>query len=175
LNLEEQARLIEAVRSSGVVRDLAVIGVLLSTGIGNVELCALTWESVVIRGDMGTLVLDRPRATNAIRIELSREAADALKCLRQSRRGATKQWIAVFVGRSDRITRRLIELLVDGYAHLAGLEDVTPITLRHTFVVNELNGGRHPIDFAQVIYDPKVWTWSARGCPAIQVKKHQEV
>jgi integrase/recombinase XerD len=48
----------------------------------------------------------------------------------------------LFIGqRGQGVSSRAIELLIEKYARLAGLEDVTPHTLRHSFGKHALDAG----------------------------------
>jgi site-specific recombinase XerD len=51
----------------------------------------------------------------------------------------------VLPGRSGLLTRRQVEMMVRQHGERAGLSDVTPLSLRHTFIANLLEPGVSPV------------------------------
>jgi len=151
LTSEEQKRLIRAVRSGGEVRDLAVVTLMLNTGIRTSELCDLRWEDLDIEQDRGIMSVYRRKTNSHARFELSSGCRKVLLALGYEKNKILKE--RIFLGRGRHITRRSIEMLIKNYARTAGIQDVTPMTLRHTFIARKVEGGEDPFELSQLVND----------------------
>lgn len=167
LTREEQVRLLDTVRSGGVARDLAFVALTLSTGLRVTEICTVLWRDVTIRNDKGILRIYRSKKSRQIQLALDREAMDALKSYGYAEHAGKAE--RLFPGRVSHISRRWLELLVDRYCKLAGLEGVTPATLRHTFIRNAVLAGMDPIAVAQLVGDGSLEL--VRYCYSISTKR----
>jgi integrase/recombinase XerD len=140
LEQREVDRLIRAVERDGTRRDLAVIALLRHTGLRVGELCRLTLADVEISERRGSLVVGSGPGGRDRTLPLNRDARRALSSYRAVRPATTTP--RLFVGqRGDGLSPRAAELLVGKYARLAGLEAVTPRTLRHSFGKHTLEAG----------------------------------
>lgn len=136
LNRSQQAALMRAVRDSGNVRDEAIAGLLLHTGLRVSELCGLKRGDVEISPNKGALAVTG-KGNKFRQVPLNKTIRKILSC-----------WLAenpdgpLFPNRFGKaITTKGVFDLVAGYAYRAKLEHVTPHTLRHTFCKNLIDQG----------------------------------
>ena len=124
------------------LRDRAMLETLYSTGMRVGELVALDLACVELeservrclgKGGRERLVPLKPSAARAVRDYLHRGRG-------RLARSADAQ--AVFLNhRGQRLTRQGFWLILKGYARDAGIYDITPHTLRHSFAAHELHNG----------------------------------
>jgi integrase/recombinase XerC len=142
----EQQHLLRTVHAQGPVRDIALVQLVLHTGLRAGELCALTWQDVVLSATRGTLhVQGSPslrrggRITRARTVPLNAAARTALRLLGYEVHHGTTRLICT--GTRGPLTVRGAELIFAKYARLAGMPDLTLATLRHTFCRNLVEAG----------------------------------
>lgn len=129
--------------SPEALRDRAMLETLYSTGVRVSELVALDLICVELanervrcigKGGRERLVPLKPSAGRALRDYLQRGRA------RLARTGGEQQ--ALFLNhRGQRLTRQGFWLILKRYARDAGILDITPHTLRHSFAAHELHNG----------------------------------
>lgn len=140
LDRRQQAALVRAVREKGSVRDEALVGLMLHTGLRVGELCALGRGNLRLSARGGWV--DVTGKGNKYReVPLNATVRRILsKWLEENPDGP------LFPNRyGEPISPRGVFKLVGEYAYLAKLEGVTPHTLRHTFCKNAIDLGI-PID-----------------------------
>ncbi len=138
LSRTEQLSLMRSVQSSGKVRDIAIITLLLHTGLRVSELCSLTTDDIIIRERSGHLIVRSGKGNKRREVPLNSTARTALK-----------EWLKVkkesgslFTGKgSDSLSSRSVEYLIDKYSYQARLEKITPHVLRHTFCKSLVDAG----------------------------------
>lgn len=146
LEPDEVARLFQTVQSATGVgqRDLAMLHAIYSTGMRVTELISLNLHHVdLARGHV------RCVSTNAARKErllpLSLEAQKALAAYMDGNRRTLLRDVdepALFLNHhGQRLTRQGFWLIIKGYARAAGIADITPHTLRHSFALDMLGRG----------------------------------
>ncbi len=157
ISIDEVERLMDQPRKSLAAdspesyRDLAMLETLYSSGMRVSELVAL---------DLGDVDLDRmqvrcPGKGGRSRVVPLRAAACAslseyLELSRGSMAGDSQQ--ALFVNhRGGRLTRQGFWLILKSYADQAGVGDITPHTLRHSFAAHALKGGADLRDVQQLL------------------------
>lgn len=123
------------------LRDWAMLEVLYATGMRVSELVSLDYDDFdcehgAIRcagkGDRQRLLPLTARALEPVKLYIS-EARGRL---------ATSDFPALFLNhRGRRLTRQGFWLILKSYAERAGIDEVTPHTLRHTFATHALRGG----------------------------------
>lgn len=118
-------------------RNLAIIQTLRYTGIRVGELVALQQSDLTISERAGQLTVRSGKGGKFRQVPLSAEARRALRDYLDVR--PTVAGDRVFVGQRGPLSENAVRRIVDKYARRAGLEDVTPHTLRHSF-------GRHALD-----------------------------
>lgn len=155
ITLDEVERLlVQPTKSSGAeaLRDRAMLETLYSTGVRVSELVALDLENLELanerlrclgKGGRERLIPLKPSAVRALRDYLGRGRG------RIARASADK---ALFLNhRGQRLTRQGFWLILKGYARLAGIYDITPHTLRHSFAAHELHKGAELRSVQQIL------------------------
>lgn len=134
------------------LRDLAMLQLLYGTGMRVSELVSLNVDDV-----------DLTRATVACtgkqerrrEVPIGSEVADTLSdYLTQARPLISKndEMPALFLNhRGQRLTRQGFWLILKGYAESAGIEDITPHTLRHSFATHQLLDGKDLSEVQQML------------------------
>jgi integrase/recombinase XerC len=131
LEPKERQALMRAVYRAGKERDIAIVTLLMHTGLRVSELCALTLDDIKLRERSGYLTIRSGKGNKYREVPLNLTARKALK-----------NWFAVrgsdpgplFPGKTGRaMSIRNIEYMIEKYAYNARLEDITPHVLRHTF------------------------------------------
>jgi integrase/recombinase XerD len=130
LSRREQLALMRAVNQSGKVRDIAIITLLLHTGLRVSEMCRLTMDSIVIKKRSGSVTV------------IGKGNKQRVVPLNVTVRNALVEWLNVrghkpgplFLSqKGGGLSPRSVERLVKKYAYHARLDEVTPHILRHTF------------------------------------------
>jgi integrase/recombinase XerC len=135
----EQHRLLRAVERGRVVRDVAVMKILLNTGLRVSEVCALEWRDVRISERKGELIVRNGKGEKQRRIPLNRDAREALCLIGYGEHAG--QLLHVFCGQRGALTPRGLEILFARYAKQANLKGATPHSLRHSFCKNLVDAG----------------------------------
>src|SRR5215217_7520809 len=131
-------RLIRTVERHGNTRDLAVVLVLRHTGIRVGELSSLMLGDVETSERKGSLTVRSGKGGKFRVLPLNVDARQAITAYLKVRPMVSADHL--FIGqRGQGSGSRAVELLVTKYGRLAGLEDVTAHTLRHSF-------GKHALD-----------------------------
>lgn len=129
INDVEESALVSAVTSHGLFRDRAIIILMLHTGLRAAEVCQLKSKHIHLRKRGGYLQVYGKR--NKYReVPLN---ATARKVLSEYLPTVTGSWLFVSRKTKTTITTRALGYLVDKYARIAGVEDVSPHDLRHRF------------------------------------------
>ena len=146
LTRAEQRHVLRTVHEHGKVRDIALVQLVLHTGLRAGELCALTWQDVTITATQGILHVQGSaahhrsgRVTQTRTIPLNAAARMAVRLLgHELHQGTTRP---VCQGTRGSLTVRGAELILAKYAQRAGLPEITLTTLRHTFCRNLVEAG----------------------------------
>ena len=122
------------------LRDAVMVTVLLNTGLRVGELCALRLPDAYISERKGKVTVRAGKGGKQRVVPLNRRARQMLS-----------QWLlhrppvdmdALFVGqRSSAVSARSVQRAVGRLSQAAGLENVTPHILRHTFAKSLINQG----------------------------------
>lgn len=139
LDRREQNALLRAVERAGRSRDLAVVRLLLNTGLRVQELCALTWKDVALSGRKGLLTVRHGKGDKHRQVPLNHDARAALTALGYPQHAGKEA--AVIQGQRGPMTPRGVQSLLAKYELLAGLDDLSPHVLRHTFCKNLIDAG----------------------------------
>jgi integrase/recombinase XerD len=133
------------------LRDQAMLETLYSTGMRVSELVALNVSDLDLERRIARCIGkgDRQR-----QVPLRTSAINALRAwLKDGRtRLAPNEESALFVNhRGSRLTRQGFWLILKAYARQAGIEDITPHTLRHSFATHALRTGYELRDVQQML------------------------
>jgi len=139
LGRREQLALMRAVQKSGRVRDIALVTLLLHTGLRVSEVCALTLEDITLRERSGVVVVRSGKGSKWREVPLNATARKALKDWLAVRGEAPGPLFTSQKGGS--LSPRAVEYLLAKYSYDARLEGVTPHVLRHTFSKSLIDAG----------------------------------
>jgi integrase/recombinase XerD len=157
MSLDEVNRLLEAPRKaaeSGApesYRDLAMLETLYASGMRVSELVALDVDDVNVEG----MAVRCPGKSGRSRtVPLPKSAIDAISTYLELGRPhlLKRDEDALFVNhRGGRLTRQGFWLILKAYADQAGVGEITPHTLRHSFAAHALSGGADLKDVQQLL------------------------
>ena len=155
LDRKEQLALLRAVRRAGKIRDLAIITMLLHTGIRVSELCNLRVSDIVIFDNSNMLTVREGKGTKRRNIPLNPTVSSVLKDYIKtigSQKGIVvdsaggKNAEFLFYGQKRMpLTDRGVRYLIKKYGYLAKIPNVSPHVFRHTCAKNLIDAG-NPID-----------------------------
>jgi site-specific recombinase XerD len=135
----EEDRLLQAVHETAKLRDIAIVELLLGTGIRVGELLALRRGDVVLEPAGGTLIVRRHNGRGGRRIPLQANVRRALRAyldrLDQDMEEEAPLWQGA---RGPLRSPSGINRILEKYALRAGLTEVSPHVLRHTFATRYL-------------------------------------
>jgi integrase/recombinase XerC len=129
LDRREQNKLLRVVERADQPRDLALIKLLLNTGLRVQELCDLTWRDVMLTERKGMLTVRSGKGGKRRQVPLNQSARSALLAIGHQEHAGKRTHI--FAGQRGPLTPRGVQNLLSKYAAAAGLEDVSPHALRH--------------------------------------------
>ncbi|HOP69397.1 MAG TPA: tyrosine-type recombinase/integrase [Bacillota bacterium] len=139
LERREQLSLLRAVQASKKPRDIALINLLLHTGLRVSEVCALDLDDVFLRERSGWVVVRSGKGGKRREVPLNATVRSSLADWIEAR---CREPGPLFFGqKGNRMTSRGIEHLIAKYARIAGVEKVTPHSLRHTFCKSLIDSG----------------------------------
>lgn len=149
--LMEQPRRAAAAGSPESFRDLAMLETLYSSGMRVSELVALDTGDV----DLEMMQVRCPGKGGRSRtVPLRKQACESLSVYMTQGRSsfAGQDQEALFVNhRGGRLTRQGFWLILKSYADQAGISDITPHTLRHSFAAHALRSGAELRDLQQLL------------------------
>jgi integrase/recombinase XerD len=165
LDKRDVDRLIRAVERHGKTRDLAIVLTLRHTGIRVSELCSLVLGDVETSERKGMLTVRSGKGSKFRVLPLNVDARQAITTYLKVRPTVSADHL--FIGqRGQGISSRAVELLVTKYARLAGLEDVTPHTLRHSFGKHALDAGADLVSVSALLGHQRLETTAIYTTPS---------
>jgi integrase/recombinase XerD len=139
-------------RSAKAVRDRALLRFLYATGMRVTEVVTLSVEDVDVEHSEVRL---RGRGSRGRAVPIPQ---DTMLALSEYLAGARGQLLkdpaeaALFVNhRGQKLTRQGLWLIIKEHAEAAGIADVTPHTLRHSFASHRLNDGANLKDLQELL------------------------
>jgi integrase/recombinase XerC len=139
LTRSQQAAFLRAVQAGKSLRDLAVCGLMLHAGLRVGEVCALTRNDLVLQQRSGSVKVRRGKGNKQRLVPLN---ATIRKILLDYLITLPLEQSVLFASlRSEHITPRGVQHIVNRYAYNAHLDSVTPHTLRHSFCKNLIDVG----------------------------------
>jgi integrase/recombinase XerD len=128
------------------IRDRAMLALLYATGMRVSELVSLDLNDIDLERH---LVTCQGKAGRSRVVPISPQAAAAIEDYLQRGRGrlAMTETDSLFLNhRGGRLTRQGFWLILKSYAEGAGIDDITPHTLRHSFATHALSQGAELAD-----------------------------
>jgi len=149
LTQAEQQSLLEAVQRDQNPRDLAIVKLLLYTGIRVGELCKLRWADIEIGSGKGVLLVRQLKSYLNKRIVLPPEVCAALLDLGYQTQAGSQA--PVFVGQRGGMTSTGVREVLRGYGRRVGLGNLNPQMLRVTCVTRLMEKGMDSADIADLM------------------------
>src|SRR5215216_1189758 len=157
LEKREVDRLVRMAERSGKKRDLALLQVLRHTGLRVGELCDLRLDDIDISERKGTLTVRQGKGAKHRTVPLNADVRHALAVYLAVRPRVADDHL--FVGQRGRgLSEAAVWYLVTKYARQAGLEDVSPHTLRHSFGKQLLDATKDLVAVAALLGHEKLET-----------------
>jgi integrase/recombinase XerC len=167
LEKREVDKLIRTVQRHGSKRDVAIIQLLRHTGLRAGELCALNLTDVATSERKGQVVVRSGKGAKYRAVPLNATVRTALDAYLNVRPDVASP--AFFLNqRGGRVGHTAVEGVVAKYARLAGLADVTPHTLRHTFGKGALDAGANLVAVAALLGHADIKTTAIYTQPTVR-------
>ncbi|MFL5655391.1 MAG: tyrosine-type recombinase/integrase [Ktedonobacteraceae bacterium] len=143
-------RSVEQAKGNQGIRDRCIVLLLYHTGLRAGELAMLRLSDLTVGERSGHVQVRRGKSNKARCIPLNAEARSAIREYLQIRPSDEGQ--SLLVGqRGEPLSAHAIYDVVVKYGRKAGLEDVTPHTLRHTFARTLITAGSPLSDVADLL------------------------
>jgi len=143
LSRKEQLAFLRAVRQGENQRDLAIIQMLLGTGLRISEAAALKVSDIELNDRSGWVYVRTGKGMKPRSIPLSAHVRKALQAYLKVRPDEVEE--DLLIGQRGPLSEWGIHAIVKKYAYQATLEDVTAHTLRHSFAKNLVDAST-PLD-----------------------------
>jgi len=139
LSKRDLRRLLRAVHASGNVRDIAILEVLVGTGLRVGELLALQIGDVEISERSGKVTVRQGKHGGFREVPLTRDVRSALETYMEEHPGKDNPEAGLWMGtRGPLSNRSSVVRILDKYAYQAQIDPVNPHALRHTFATRFL-------------------------------------
>jgi integrase/recombinase XerC len=145
----EQANLVMRVTLGGEDRALALVALMLETGMRISEVRKLRWKDVRIEGGFGSISFVNSKSRRRFILPLPDLSLEALRRLRDSEDASADS--PIFKGRTGSLTRSQIANILERYFHAVGLKDARPRILRTTYEANLIKEGVDPFMLAYLM------------------------
>ena len=166
LDRKEQLALRRTAEKDGSARNLAIIVLLMNTGLRVSELAGLTFEDVLLTERKGEVRV-RGKGAKVRVVPLNPEARKALKTYLDKRPHSESSF--VFLGQSNTpLKRDAIEYHLRELGRLSKIEGLTPHVLRHTFAKNLIDAGVSIDHVAQLLGHRSLTTTARYTQPSSQ-------
>ncbi|WP_170292162.1 tyrosine-type recombinase/integrase [Heliobacterium mobile] len=143
LNRNEQNALVRAVRQHGNIRELAMVTLMLHTGVRVQELCDIRLKDISLSDRKGTMVIPNGKHSKYREIPLNVDCRRILQRYLETRKTSSNHLF--YSQRSGKMSPRGVSFLIAKYAKLTGIDHLTCHTLRHSFG-HELAVRKIPLD-----------------------------
>jgi len=168
LDRRELGVLIRAVQRYGKERDIALVMILLHTGLRVSEAVALRWEDIVLRERSGFVRVREGKGCKYREVPLNITVRRVLEIYKGEK---NEGWL--FPGRRSgrHITARAAENVLTKYGQLSGI-DITPHMLRHTFGKMLVDSGESLDRVAALMGHSNLNTTARYTRPSVQDLEH---
>jgi integrase/recombinase XerC len=165
LTPQQVRALIRAVQEHGSLRDHAIIQLLYNTGVRVDELTSITLADLALSERKGLLTV-HGKGGKQRQEPLNVTVRTALTAYLAERPEASAAQL--FLGQRGPLTYKGVELLVAKYARIAGLDDVTPHILRHSFAKHLLDSGADLVTVQNLLGHARLQTTTIYTQPGAQ-------
>lgn len=138
LNQSDLDTLMDAVRETNKIRDLAIFTLLLNTGIRVGELCSLKMSDLDLKSDFANLSIRYGKGRKSRSVYLNDGCLKIINLYLEFRKSQDCEYL-FFSQKSTQFSTRGIRHLIKSYCLKAGIKPISPHVFRHTF-------GKHLID-----------------------------
>lgn len=139
LNRNQQNQLLRHVEQLGRKRDIAIVQILLNTGLRVSELCSLKWCDIMVSERKGKLTVNAGKGCKYREIPLNKDARFAFFNLDYTLHAGTEAFI--FNGQRGVLSSRGVQLMLKRLRTTEELGIISPHQLRHTFCKNLVDAG----------------------------------
>ncbi|HDV5711236.1 TPA: tyrosine-type recombinase/integrase [Legionella pneumophila] len=139
LSRNQQNQLLRHVEQNGRKRDIAIVKILLNTGLRVSELCNLKWSHIVLSERKGHLSINAGKGCKYREVPLNKEARFAFLTLDYALHAGSDAF--VFNGQRGVLSPRGIQLMLKRLRTPEELGMISPHQLRHTFCKNLVDAG----------------------------------
>lgn len=139
LNRCQQNQLLRHVEQVGNIRDIAIVKILLNTGLRVSELCALKWSDITMSDRKGKLIVNAGKGCKYRDVPLNKEARLAFFNLNYTLHAGSEAYI--FTGQRGVLSARGVQLMLKRLRFPEDLGVISPHPLRHTFCKNLVDAG----------------------------------
>ena len=176
LERKEQLALLRAIRKSGNLRDLAIISMLLHTGMRVGELCNLRVSDIRISTNSNMVTVREGKGTKRRNIPLNSTVIGVLKDYLKSFSSNEQATLitgsnpekrqSLFYGQKRMpLTDRGVRYIIQKYAYEAKIENLSPHVFRHTCAKNLIDAGQSIDRVAKILGHSNVNTTSIYTMP----------
>ena len=135
----EQNALLRHIEQYGKERDVAIVKILLNTGLRVQELCDLKWKHIIITDRKGHLYINYGKGDKSRTVPLNQSARLAFKAIGYDINIGSKNF--VFIGQRGPLTPRGVQFMLKQLLARTHLAHISPHHLRHTFCKNLVDSG----------------------------------
>ncbi len=139
LNRCQQNQLLRHIEQLGSTRDIAIVKILLNTGLRVSELCGLKWSDITMSDRKGKLMVNAGKGSKYRDVPLNKDARLAFFNLDYPIHASSDAFI--FTGQRGALSSRGVQLMFNRLKFPEELGAVSPHQLRHTFCKNLVNAG----------------------------------
>jgi site-specific recombinase XerD len=143
-------RIVEQAKGIQGIRNRCIILLLYHTGLRAGELAALFLSDITLGERSGQVIVRRGKGNKVRRIPINADARAVIRDYLQVRPSCERQNFLIGQ-RGEPLSANAIYDIVVKYGRLAGLDEVTPHTLRHTFARTLLASGTSINDVADLL------------------------
>jgi len=134
-------------------RDASIVIFMLNTGLRLSETIALNLEDLEISERKGKVLIRQGKGNKERVVPLNTEAREAVQAWLKMRPASNcrRLWLAVEGGSDQGLTSRTVQRILKRYGQEAGIGNLTPHVLRHSFAKNRINKGVGVEQVAQLL------------------------
>jgi integrase/recombinase XerC len=139
LNRTQQNQLLRHVEQFGKTRDIAIVKILLNTGLRVSELCGLKWSDITMSERKGKLFVNAGKGCKYRDIPLNKDARLAFFNLDYTQHAGSD--VFIFTGQRGVLGSRGVQLMLKRLRFPEDLGVISPHQFRHTFCKNLVDAG----------------------------------